>query len=200
MKCLDFGQQINTNCLEMSIWDAAGDGLFFSKNGVAKLLDGDDGVTPTLDGLLREDEFIQETQAQSPKLIQFLRSHDIFEGMLSYLVAAPKDAADEDSTYRFPYMVCEAFSCAVPALLDELASEQSLRALFSLVLPSLRPDLQAGRRGGPAPYVLGYWAKVVALLCKRRPALLMRFLSLQVRWCGGWRGRPLFDASLAALY
>lgn len=89
----------------------------------------------------------------------------------------------------FPYMVCEAFSCAVPALLDELVTEQSLCALFSLLLPALRPDMQAGRRGRPAPYVLGYWAKVVALLCKRRPAALMRFLSLQVRWCmrGGSR-------------
>jgi len=34
----------------------------------------------------------------------------------------------------FPYMVCEAFACAVPALLDELSSEGSLRTLFSLML------------------------------------------------------------------
>ena len=54
----------------MSFWDAAGDGLFFSKNGVAKLLDGDEGTDLTLDNLLREEEFIQETQAQSPKLIK----------------------------------------------------------------------------------------------------------------------------------
>ena len=85
----------------MSIWDAAGDGLFFSKNGVAKLLDGDDGATPTLDGLLRDDEFIQETQAQSPKLIQFLRSREIFEGMLGYIVATPQDTSDEDRAYRY---------------------------------------------------------------------------------------------------
>jgi len=70
----------------MSFWEAAGDGLFFSKNGVAKLLDGDDGLTATLEGLLKEDEFIQETQAQSPKLIQFLRTPENFQSMLKYLV------------------------------------------------------------------------------------------------------------------
>ena len=98
-------------------------------------------------------------------------------------------------------MVCEAFSCAVPVLLDELVTESSLRALFSLVLPTLRPDMQAGRRGQPAPYVLGYWAKVVALLCKRRPAALVRFLSLQVRWCmwGQRAGAPSMMWALRSL-
>ena len=82
----------------------------------------------------------------------------------------------------FPYMVCEAFACAVPALLDELTTEVSMRTLFSLVYPSLRVDMKQAQpfQGIPAPYILGYWSKVVALLCKRRPGALMRFLSLQV--------------------
>jgi hypothetical protein len=54
----------------MSIWDSvAGDSIFFTKNGIAKLLDGENGPL-TLGALLKEDEFIQETQSQSPKLIQ----------------------------------------------------------------------------------------------------------------------------------
>ncbi len=53
----------------MSIWDTvAGDNIFFTKNGVLKLLDGESGPV-TLEAILLEDEFIQETQSQSPKLI-----------------------------------------------------------------------------------------------------------------------------------
>ena len=77
-----------------------------------------------------------------------------------------------------------------------LKSSASRRAVVqsSLVLPSLRPDLHdtssssSSSAAPPPPYLLGYWSKVAALLCKRRPAALMQYLNLQVWVHTHWSG------------
>lgn len=51
------------------IWAEGAASLFFSVSGISKLLSGEEGP-PSLAAILSEDDVIQETQAQSSKLIE----------------------------------------------------------------------------------------------------------------------------------
>ncbi|RYG50486.1 hypothetical protein EON67_05195, partial [archaeon] len=79
-------------------------------------------------------------------------------------------------------MVTEILVCAVPRLLDAVASRDGkhLRTFFSFVAPALvggAPDVcdAQGDVSERRPYMLGYWCKVATMLCKQRPAAMVRF-------------------------
>jgi hypothetical protein len=50
------------------MWDSAAASMFFTETGVDKLLS--DPASLTIEALLRENSIIQDTQAQSPKLLE----------------------------------------------------------------------------------------------------------------------------------
>lgn len=159
-----------------------------------------------MEQLLAEDEFIQEAQAQSPALRDYLCSPTGLHGLVYYL-SSPQRHTDEAKAFRFPYMCCEALCCNVNPILDALTARdergrEHMLQLFSCVAPELRlrirgvydvdtsaelpadqadPFLIAQHHSNvqPAdvrPYLAGYFSKVVAMLCKKRPTAMVRFL------------------------
>lgn len=190
--------------------------------------------TYTIEDLLKEDDFIQETQGQSENLINYLTS---FYGLqkLIYYLAVPQLPQYQDAAFRFPYMAAEALCCNVNPILDTLSqrsieSRDHFRLLFSLVQPQLlerlecsvsRDILRESKTALPKntvdpflqsqgftnvqlndirPYMAGYFAKVVAYLCKKRPATLVRFLDRTPGIAKGLiRPTALSTAAIAAL-
>jgi hypothetical protein len=105
----------------------------------------------SLEDLLREDDFIQEAQGQTPALVSFLASPRGLHRLVYYL-AAPQRHTDEDRAFRFPYMAAEALCCNVSPILDALtarteAGRDHLRLLVSLVAPDLRRRVHGGDDG-----------------------------------------------------
>ncbi len=51
-----------------SLWESSAMDLFFTESGVSKLLDSSDGSL-TVENLLQQETIIQDTQAQTPRLL-----------------------------------------------------------------------------------------------------------------------------------
>ena len=103
-----------------SIWES---GLLFSQSKVTQILEGN--PTPSLEELLLEDDFIQETQSQSHLLMNFLQSGQTMHRLLYYLTV-PQLVENEERAYRFPYMSCEALCCNVQPLTDAITSRTAI--------------------------------------------------------------------------
>ena len=103
-----------------SIWES---GLLFSQSKISTILEGNS--TPSLEELLLEDDFIQETQSQSHLLMNFLQSGQTMHRLLYYLTV-PQLVENEERAYRFPYMSCEALCCNVQPLTDAITSRTAI--------------------------------------------------------------------------
>jgi len=122
-----------------SLWDAVGDGgdgggggaggaggFGFGASALSRKLAAGGA---TLEDALAEDDFIQETLGRAPALLALLASPAGALELARYL-AVPGDAGapgGEASSFRFPYMACEALCCDVPPLTDALTGDAARR-------------------------------------------------------------------------
>ena len=98
------------------LWDSAASSLFFSESGVDALLSSG-GPSLTVEALLGCDSFIQDVQAQSPRLLSFLCAPAPLLRLLYYVSVPAAAGAGDDAAFRFPYFACEALCCGVRELL-----------------------------------------------------------------------------------
>ena len=119
-------------------------------------------------------------------------------------------------------MACEVLCCGVPQLMDAIVHQprtgrgRTARRpqchLDTLFQPALRAAAAAavsntgidGVAGSspplPQPYLLGYWCKVTALLAKRRPVAMMRYLDASPGVAAGLTSHTMLaHGSVAAL-
>eukprot|EP00392_Amoebophrya_sp_AT5.2_P002276 g2281.t1 len=97
--------------------------------------------------------------------------------LLLYLVREPKPDATHDEAHKFPFLVCELFSCEVRPLLEAVAKNESLlELLFSFVLEDgqKRPHPAESEDDPDAesscnPVLAGYFSRLVCLLLNHFP-------------------------------
>ena len=99
----------------------------------------------TLEELLLQDEFIQETQGRNARLLSLLASPSGTHTLLYYLTT-PQHPSSQAHAFRYPFMACEAFRCKVDELLDAVVGagregqagrDDGLLTLFSPACPAL---------------------------------------------------------------
>lgn len=121
----------------------------------------------TLEELLDEDEIIQECKALNGRLINFLRERAQVEQLIRYIVEECPDDAENNRTFKFPFIACEIFTCEVDVILKTLVEDEELmNLLFSFLEPT----------HAHSTLLAGYFSKVVICLLLRKTIPFMKYV------------------------
>ncbi|XP_043230200.1 serine/threonine-protein phosphatase 6 regulatory subunit 3-like isoform X2 [Amphibalanus amphitrite] len=134
---------------------------------VDQLLDKEDA---TLEQLLDEDDVIQECKAQNSKVVEFLTRPEVLSALVERLVTEPPAGAELTTQYRHPNLACEVVQCAIPAVLDRLASDRAL--LDRLCAPLHQPTPLN-------PLLASFLSRTLSLLLARRTDQVLEYLRSQ---------------------
>jgi len=104
----------------MSFWKTFG---FNTVSAIDSILESG---TFTLEQLLDEEDILQETKSQNPKLIDYLSEVTSLKKLLCYITDEPAPDADQRVRFKYPFLACEILASEVWQLIDSFYKEKDL--------------------------------------------------------------------------
>ncbi|XP_054716771.1 serine/threonine-protein phosphatase 6 regulatory subunit 3-A-like [Uloborus diversus] len=121
----------------------------------------------TLKELMEEEDILQECNAQTKKLLDFLVRPDVLDEMVTLITEEPKDEGDERLRYRHANRACELLTFDIAQINDALAGSEAILEKFYGFLDTDK---------ALNPLLASFFSKTLGLLISKKTDEIFKFL------------------------
>ncbi|KAG7448348.1 SAPS-domain-containing protein [Guyanagaster necrorhizus] len=143
---------------------------FSAASGIDSLLDKED---VSLEGILDEDELLQECKSQNTRLIDYFQRVDVLQRLLGYVTGEIE--CEERGQFKYPYVATEVLCSEIWSIVETCINEQA-----QLLVPFWDSLLDRSPEDMKTQMVMAsHFAKINAIFLNKKPAEMLAFIQSQ---------------------